>query len=63
MDIKYERMGACHLGQMNKRGVDQTKFGERWGNVVIIPKGSECPEAKPRDSNYPRVLFLLVNDT
>ena len=31
--------------------------------VVIIPKGSESPEAKSRDSNIPRVLFLLVNDT
>jgi len=31
-------------------------------NVVIIPKGSESPEAKPRDSNIPRVLLLLVND-
>ena len=31
-------------------------------NVVIIPKGSESPEVKPRDSNIPRVLLLLVND-
>ena len=30
--------------------------------VVIIPKGSESPKAKPRDSNIPRVLLLLVND-
>ena len=36
------------------------KQGE--ANVVIIFKGSESPEAKPRDSNIPRVLFLLVND-
>ena len=28
----------------------------------MIPKGIESPEAKPRDSNIPRVLLLLVND-
>ena len=33
----------------------------RGGNLVIIPNGSECPETKPRYSNVPRVLFLLVN--
>ena len=33
----------------------------RGGNLVIISNGSECPEAKPRYSNVPRVLFLLVN--
>jgi len=32
-------------------------------NVVIIPKVSLVPEAKPRDTNVPRVLFLLVNDS
>ena len=48
MDIKCERgEGACHLGE--------------GGNLVIIPNGNECPEAKPRYSNVPRVLFLLVN--
>ena len=48
MDIKCERgEGACHLGE--------------GGNLVIIRNGSECPEAKPRYSNVPRVLFLLVN--
>ena len=31
-------------------------------NVVIKPKGSEISEAKPRDSNIPWVLLLLVND-
>jgi len=30
---------------------------------VMIPKGSWCPKAKPRNYNNPRVLFLLVNDT
>ena len=32
-------------------------------NVVIIPKVSLVPEAKPRDTNVPRVLLLLVNDS
>ena len=31
--------------------------------VVIIPKVYLVPEAKPRDTNIPRVLILLVNDT
>ena len=32
-------------------------------NVVIIPKVYLVPEAKPRDTNIPRVLLLLVNDS
>ena len=32
-------------------------------NVVIIPKVCLVPEAKPRDTNVPRVLLLLVNDS
>ena len=31
-------------------------------NVLIIPKVYLVPEAKPRDTNIPRVLLLLVND-
>ena len=31
-------------------------------NVVLIPKGSGSLEAKPMDSNIPRVLLLLVKD-
>ena len=27
-----------------------------------MPKGSESPEVKPRDSNIPRKLLKLVND-
>ena len=34
----------------------------RRSNVVIILKGSDSPEAKSRDSNILRILFLLVND-
>ena len=32
-------------------------------NVVIIPKVYLVPETKPRDTNVPRVLLLLVNDS
>ena len=35
----------------------------RCANVVIIPKVYLVPEVKPRDTNIPRVLLLLVNDT
>ena len=31
--------------------------------VVIIPKVYIVPEAKPRDTNVPRELLLLVNDS
>ena len=36
---------------------------KRQNNVVIIPKVYLVPEAKPRDTNIPRVLLLLVNDS
>ena len=32
-------------------------------NVVIIPRGSESPEVQPRDSDIPRILLPLVNDS
>ena len=32
-------------------------------NVVIIPKVYLVPEAKLRDTDIPRVLLLLVNDS
>ena len=32
-------------------------------SVVIIPKVYLVPEAMPRDTNIPRVLLLLVNDS
>ena len=32
-------------------------------NVVIIPKVYLVPEAKPKDTNIPRVLLLLVHDS
>ena len=35
----------------------------RSSNLVIIPKVYLVPEAKPRDTNIPRVLLLLVNDS
>ena len=34
-----------------------------YNTVVIIPKVYLVPEAKPRDTNVPRVLLLLVNDS
>ena len=36
---------------------------DTYSNVVIIPKVCLVPEAKPRDTNIPRILLLLVNDT
>ena len=36
---------------------------QQYINVVIIPKVYLVPEAKPRDTNIPRVLLLLVNDS
>ena len=35
----------------------------QFNHVVIIPKVSLMPEAKLRDTNVPRVLLLLVNDS
>ena len=32
-------------------------------NGLIIPKVYLVPKAKPRDTNVPRVLLLLVNDS